>query len=195
MERGSGEVGAGWRGLGACATGSGEFDDSHGGAAGDLAGLGSGEVGVADEVGEHVGGGGEGLGGDEACPRVVDLFERFHHGLEFGKVGPLGELAGACEHLAGEVVGGDGGVEEELEGGAEGGVVEGLVKVRRVAAVGMRVCFGRGDHAEKLHAGGAKARGKVGMYHEFARAGGRCGQIYGANGSEGAHVSDDGWAV
>jgi hypothetical protein len=138
--------------------------------------LGRGEVGLADEVGEHVDGRGEGLGGDEACAGVVDFLERLHHGLEFGEIGPLGELAGRCEHLAGERFGGGRGVQEDVEGGAEWRVREFPVEVG-VALGGWGVACVCGDHAEKLHAGGGKARGKVDMYHEFARAGGQCGEI------------------
>jgi hypothetical protein len=137
-------------------------------------------------VGEHVDGRGEGLGGDEARAGVVDFLERLHDGLEFGEIGPLGELAGRCEHLAGERFGGGRGVQEDVEGGAEWRVREFRVEVG-VALGGWGVACVCGDHAEKLHAGRGKARGKVGMYHEFARAGGQYGQICGSDGSGAAN--------
>lgn len=159
--------------LETCATCFGESDDAHGGAAGDFAGLGCGEVGLADEVGEHVDGRGEGLGGDEACAGVVDFLDGLHHGLEFGETGPLGELAGGCEHLAGEGFGGSCWVEEDAQGLAQGRVCEFRVEFGISLGSWGVACVG-GDHAEKLHVGVGKARGKVGMYHEFARAGGQC---------------------
>jgi hypothetical protein len=85
----------------------GEPDDSHGGAAGDFAGVRGGEVCFADDVDKDVYCGGEGFGGDEAGAGLVDFFERLHEGLEFGEVGPLGELVWGGEQFGGEVFGGD----------------------------------------------------------------------------------------
>ncbi len=103
------------------AVGLGELEDGHGGAAGELVGVG-GLVG-ADDAFEGGDGGGAGAGREELETQAVDLAEGVEEGAEAREAGPLGELVGGREQDLGDLVELDVLVEEHGdEAREEGGV-------------------------------------------------------------------------